>query len=312
MLGGVPTEASLEKVAPNPANPRESLDEEYIAQLAENMRQVGQIQPATVMTRVAFLIANPEYRDAVPTVADFVLLDGHCRLAAAKSAGLQRLKIAPDDSAAGTPEDILTAALSANHFRKDLSYIEEARALEVLVTYHGSASAVAEALGGKLNTSWISQRRALLALPEDIQERVDAREIPLEIARAAGHKDPQEQRAFVETKLAEREVARAQKARHRGRAATAVDGQGDAVAPAATDVYAVNDSDPSGARQLPSARPSAASALEEGAAPLGADAHAPLDWSSPGAVALAIRARMGVEKARQVARELLDGFAAGV
>ncbi|MER5570615.1 ParB N-terminal domain-containing protein [Streptomyces goshikiensis] len=222
LVGTAPTEAPLSKITHNPGNPRVILDEGYIVALGANMGQVGQIQPATVMTRLAFLVAHPEHQDDVPSDADYVVLDGHCRLAAARSAGLPTLKITVDDSSAGAPEDILAAALSANHFRKDLTYIEEARALEALIAHHGSAAAVAELLGGRLNSGWISQRRALLALPQDVQDRVDAGEIPLEIARTAGRKDPQEQRTFIEARLSERHAAQAGKAKaKRGRAAAA-------------------------------------------------------------------------------------------
>ncbi|MFE2340209.1 ParB/RepB/Spo0J family partition protein [Streptomyces sp. NPDC059431] len=222
LVGSAPTEIPLGRITHNPGNPREVLDEGYIAALGANMGQVGQIQPATVMTRLAFLVAHPEHQDEVPAEAEYVVLDGHCRLAAARSAGLSTLKITVDDSAAGTPEDILAAALSANHFRKDLTYIEEARALEALIAHHGSAAAVADLLGGRLNAGWISQRRALLALPQDVQDRVDAGEIPLEIARSAGRKDPEDQRAFIEARLSERHAAQAGKAKaKRGRAAAA-------------------------------------------------------------------------------------------
>lgn len=222
LVGSAPTEIPLDRITYNPGNPREVLDEGYISALGANMGQVGQVQPATVMTRLAFLVAHPEHQDDVPADAEYVVLDGHCRLAAARSAGLPTLKITVDDSAAGTAEDILAAALSANHFRKDLTYIEEARALEALIAHHGSAAAVAELLGGRMNSGWISQRRALLALPEDVQDRVDAGEIPLEIARTAGRKDPEEQRAFIEARLSERHAAQAGKAKaKRGRAAAA-------------------------------------------------------------------------------------------
>ncbi|MGW1776690.1 ParB/RepB/Spo0J family partition protein [Streptomyces sp. NPDC002104] len=222
LVGSAPTEIPLGRITHNPGNPREVLDEGYIAALGANMGQVGQIQPATVMTRLAFLVSHPEHQDEVPAEAEYVVLDGHCRLAAARSAGLPTLKITVDDSAAGTPEDVLAAALSANHFRKDLTYIEEARALEALIAHHGSAAAVAELLGGRLNAGWISQRRALLALPQDVQDRVDAGEIPLEIARSAGRKDPEEQRAFIEARLSERHAGQAGKTKaKRGRAAAA-------------------------------------------------------------------------------------------
>ncbi|WP_073920812.1 ParB/RepB/Spo0J family partition protein [Streptomyces sp. CB00455] len=241
LVGSAPSEIPLDRITHNPGNPREVMDEGYVSALGANMGQVGQVQPATVMTRLAFLVAHPEYQDEVPADAEYVVLDGHCRLAAARSAGLPVLKVTVDDSSAGTPQDILAAALSANHFRKDLTYMEEARALEALVAHHGSAAAVAELLGGRLNSGWISQRRALLALPQDVQDRVDAGEIPLEIARSAGRKDPLEQRAFIEARLSERHAAKAGKAKTpRGRAAAAAR-RADADASGGDEFYGVSD-----------------------------------------------------------------------
>ncbi|MEU1124929.1 ParB/RepB/Spo0J family partition protein [Streptomyces sp. NPDC005899] len=174
------------------------------------------------MTRLAFLVAHPEHQDAVPANYDYVVIDGHCRLRAARKAGID-LRITVDDSSAGTREDLLAAALSANHFRKDLTPIEEAEAIEALVAFHGSAAAVVSVLGGAVNNSWISTRRALLKLPEPIQERVAAKEVPIEIARKAGSLPREEQTAFVEAKMAQRDAEQAVKPKPvRGRAAAAM------------------------------------------------------------------------------------------
>ncbi|WP_331762745.1 ParB N-terminal domain-containing protein [Streptomyces anulatus] len=222
IVGTPPTSVSADLVAENPENPREDYDKDYITSLAQNMREVGQIQAATVMSRLAFIVSHPEHKESIPSDREYVAIDGHCRLRAARQAGID-LRITVDDSPAGTREDLLAAALSANHFRKNLTPIEEARAIEALVEYHGSATAVVSVLGGVTNDSWISTRRALLKLPTEIQQKVADKEVPIAIARKAGSLSThEEQRSYVKTKMAERATKRAEMPKPvRGRAAAA-------------------------------------------------------------------------------------------
>lgn len=222
VVGTPPASVSPDLVAENPENPREEYDKVYITSLGQNMREVGQIQAATVMTRLAFLVSHPEHKEAIPSDREYVAIDGHCRLRAARQAGID-LRITVDDSPAGTREDLLAAALSANHFRKDLTPIEEAKAIEALVEFHGSAAAVVSVLGGAINDSWISTRRALLKLPDEIQQKVADKEVPIAIARKAGSlPSPEERTAYVDTAMAERAAAQAEKPKPvRGRAAAA-------------------------------------------------------------------------------------------
>ncbi|MGC5041053.1 ParB/RepB/Spo0J family partition protein [Streptomyces sp. DT73] len=299
--GAPPASVSPELVAENPENPRREFDEEYLDGLARNMREVGQIQTAAVMTRLAFLVAHPEHQDAVPADYDYVVIDGHCRLRAARKAGIN-LRITVDDSSAGTREDLLAAALSANHFRKDLTPIEEAEAIEALVDFHGSAAAVVSVLGGAVNNSWISTRRALLKLPETIQERVAAKEVPIAIARKAGTLPREEQVPFVEAEMAQRDAEQAVKPKPvRGRAAAAIkraQTQRPPVAPAPEGALPTQDGAPAlvvAQQGVPEPRvaPSTASSAE-----------APIDWTDAEAVTTAVLERCPADVARKIAHSL--------
>ncbi|MER5852840.1 ParB/RepB/Spo0J family partition protein [Streptomyces sp. NPDC002012] len=303
VVGAPPASVSPALVAENPENPRREFDEEYLDSLARNMREVGQIQTATVMTRLAFLVAHPEHQEAVPTDHEYVVIDGHCRLRAARKAGID-LRITVDDSSAGTREDLLAAALSANHFRKDLTPIEEAEAIEALVAFHGSAAAVVTVLGGTVNDSWISTRRALLKLPEPIQQRVAAKEVPIAIARKAGTLPREEQTAFVEAKMAERKVEQARKPKPvRGRAAAAIKKDQPQHSPAAA---ASTETLPQTERAPSTAAPTQQSVPEprvESPAPDGPDA--PVDWTNPDAVIAVILERCPADAVHKVVQGLL-------
>ncbi|MGI5451400.1 ParB/RepB/Spo0J family partition protein [Streptomyces sp. CA-243310] len=303
-MGAHPVTVPTDTVAENPDNPRREFDPEYLHGLAMNMREVGQIQTATVMTRLAFLVAHPEHQDAVPANRDYVVIDGHCRLRAANEAGIE-LRITVDDSSAGTREDLLAAALSANHFRKDLTPIEEAQAIEALVAFHGSASAVVSVLGGAVNDSWISTRRALLKLPEPIQGRVASKEVPIAIARKAGTLPAEEQSAFVDAKMAERKAAQDLKPKPvRGRAAAAIKKEQPLAAPTAgtgIDTPPRNETAPA-STATHQAVPEPRSESPE------REPDTPVDWTNADAVTTAILDRCPSSTVQQIAQQLLDAL----
>ncbi|MFE8979082.1 ParB/RepB/Spo0J family partition protein [Streptomyces cyaneofuscatus] len=290
---------TVDLVAENPENPREEYDKDYIASLAQNMREVGQIQAATVMTRLAFLVSHPEHKESIPSDREYVAIDGHCRLRAARQAGID-LRITVDDSPAGTREDLLAAALSANHFRKDLTPIEEAKAIEALVEFHGSAAAVVSVLGGAINDSWISTRRALLNLPEEIQQEVADKKVPIHIARKAGSLPTLEDRtAYVETKMAERAAAQAKKPKPvRGRAAAAAKRQ-TPTAPAPTAQAASPAAPASTVTTTP------ASSVPEPRTSTATDRDPAIDWSDPDSIAATILQRCSPTVVEGIAQKLL-------
>ncbi|MGY3056755.1 ParB family chromosome partitioning protein [Streptomyces sp. TE3672] len=302
VLGAAPASVSPDLVAENPENPRQGFDPEYLEQLAQNMREVGQIQAVTVMSRLAYLHLHPEYKDVISPDHGYVIIDGACRLRASRIAGID-LRIMVDDSTAGTPEDLLAAALSANHFRKDLTPIEEATALEALVAFHGSAAAVVAVLGGKLTNSWISTRRALLKLPEPIQERVAAKEVPVEVARKAGSLPRQEQEAFVDDQMAKREAQKASRPKPvRGRAAAAAkNGQTAAEsAPETVQHGSASENDLVPALQsVPEPRPE-----PHAEPPLSGRPDTQIDWTDPDAVVDLILRRCPPEAVAKITENL--------
>ncbi|GAA3138577.1 hypothetical protein GCM10020255_014500 [Rhodococcus baikonurensis] len=86
------------------------------------------------------------------------------------------------DSIATSSESILEAAIIENIGRRDFDVLEEAEAVEALVAECGSADAAAERLGR--SKGWVSQRRALLKLTPELQEKLRAGEIAIRLARS--------------------------------------------------------------------------------------------------------------------------------
>ncbi|MGW5658230.1 ParB/RepB/Spo0J family partition protein [Streptomyces humi] len=219
-----PAAVELSALAHNPFNPREELTE--VDETAASLLAKGQIQPVTVVRREVFLAAHPGQEDALES-AEYVVIDGNRRLAAARAAGLAQLRIDVNDGLAATAEDVLESALIANIHRVDVPPLEQARALGQLVKSHGTQAEVARRLGK--SGAWVSQRLALLELKPELQELVESGELNVEPARQIGRMPKEQQEA------AAREAVNAVKPpRQRRRAAE----RGDAGSPTVNAVNA--------------------------------------------------------------------------
>ncbi|MEU6479322.1 ParB/RepB/Spo0J family partition protein [Streptomyces sp. NPDC047017] len=193
-----PTRLPVERISPNPDNPRTTLGD--LTELAGSLREHGQKQAITVMNRDAYTKANPEREADLEPDATHVVVDGSSRLAAAREAGLTHLSVMVDDEQGSDGEAILESALVANIHRNDLDPLDEARALQRLLVIHGSQVKLAKRL--RKSQGWVSQRLALLNLSPELQAAVG--EEPVELLRTVA-KEPQErQEAALEELKAER------------------------------------------------------------------------------------------------------------
>ncbi|MFD5882908.1 ParB/RepB/Spo0J family partition protein [Streptomyces yangpuensis] len=200
----------LDALAHNPYNPREEL--KSVEDLADSLTSRGVIQPLAVVTRQAFLAAHPRHEDRIGQAA-YVVVDGNRRLAASNLAGLDDLPIHVDDSLAQDADTLLETALTAAVQHENLDPLEEAKALQRLVHVHGSQRAVARALGK--SSPWVTQRIALLKLTPELQDAVEDRSLPVEIARTVGQLPAQQQQSAAQEALAKRADAKRRK-RERG------------------------------------------------------------------------------------------------
>ncbi|MBT2539745.1 ParB/RepB/Spo0J family partition protein [Streptomyces sp. ISL-44] len=189
----------LDALAHNPYNPREEL--KSVDDLADSLTARGVIQPLAVVTRQAFLAAHPGHEDQIGQAA-YVVVDGNRRLAASNLAGLDDVPVHVDDSLAQDADTLLETALTAAVQHENLDPLDEAKALQRLVHVHGSQRAVARALGK--SSPWVTQRIALLKLTPELQDAVEDRSLPVEIARNVGQLPAQQQQSAVEEALAKR------------------------------------------------------------------------------------------------------------
>lgn len=193
-----PTELPVNRISPNPDNPRSALGD--LTDLAGSLKTHGQKQAITVMNRDAYIRANPQSEANLDPDTTHVVVDGSSRLAAAREAGLTTVKVMVSDDEGSTPEEVLESALVANIHRQDLAELDEARALQRLLAIHGSQRALAKRL--HRSQGWISQRLALLNLAPELQARIG--EEPIDLLRAVGNKPIEQQAAALEELKAER------------------------------------------------------------------------------------------------------------
>ncbi|MFE0654163.1 ParB/RepB/Spo0J family partition protein [Streptomyces sp. NPDC059534] len=195
-FGGDPTVLDLSLISGNPDNPRETLGD--ISGMASSLLEVGQIQAITVASVDAYLRDRPERASELEPGVEYVVVDGHRRLAGAKEAGLASIKVTVDDDRVSTDEVLLESAFVANAQRENLSDLEEAQALKTLVSFYGSQHKAAKRLG--VTQPYISQRLSLLQLDPQLQADLEAGVRKVEHVRGLGKLGPAEQRATADAR----------------------------------------------------------------------------------------------------------------
>jgi len=169
-------EVPIDIIRPNPDQPRTTVNNDAIRQLAEDIRQRGLLQP--------LIIKSPREEEEVVW-----LRAGHRRYAAAKLAGLKTVPAMVNNSG-----DDLEVALVENLLREDLSPFEEADSFKKLIERKGMTQ---EHLGKMFNKTKasISQTLSLLRLPKQVRDAWDVERISkrLLIALAAETKDRPEE-----------------------------------------------------------------------------------------------------------------------
>lgn len=167
----------LDELIGNPRNPRRRIgDLSDLATIAER-----QLQPGVAVTKTTWLKIFPADEKLIGA-ARYIIVNGNRRLAASKEFGRKGMDVVVRDSIATSSESILEAAIIENIGRRDFDVLEEAEAVEALVAECGSADAAAERLGR--SKGWVSQRRALLKLTPELQEKLRGGEIAIRLARS--------------------------------------------------------------------------------------------------------------------------------
>ncbi|HSW42841.1 MAG TPA: ParB/RepB/Spo0J family partition protein [Patescibacteria group bacterium] len=146
----------IDRIEPNPENPRLVFEETALEELASSIREHGVLQP---------ILVRPTGRDQYQLVA------GERRWRGARRAGLLTIpalvEVLDDDAA-------LEIAVIENLQREDLSPLEEASMYEKMVTEHGySIRKLAQKLGK--DKGYLENRLRLADAPEEIRALVSVR-----------------------------------------------------------------------------------------------------------------------------------------
>ncbi|WP_327259876.1 MULTISPECIES: ParB/RepB/Spo0J family partition protein [unclassified Streptomyces] len=197
-----PNELPLSEISANPDNPRECLGD--VSGMTASLIEIGQIQAITVASVDAYLRDRPERASELEPGAEYVVVDGHRRLAGARAAGLATIKITVDDARVTTDEALLESAFVANAQRENLSDLEEAQALKTLVAFYGSQHKAARRLG--VTQPYISQRLSLLELVPELQADLEAGRRKVEHVRGLAKLSPEEQRSMADARAKQAEL----------------------------------------------------------------------------------------------------------
>ncbi|MFH9677555.1 ParB/RepB/Spo0J family partition protein [Streptomyces sp. NPDC017405] len=189
-----PTKLSPHMISLNPDNPRTSLGN--LTDLVGSLRDHGQKVAVTVMHRDAYERAYPEKAAELEKGTTYVAVDGSSRVAAAREAGLEEVKVMVDDEQGVDENTLLESALVANIHRQDLDPLDEARALERLLRLHGSQRALAKRI--HRSQGWVSQRLALLGLAPELAEALERGTENVELLRMVGNKPKEQQQQALE------------------------------------------------------------------------------------------------------------------
>jgi ParB family transcriptional regulator, chromosome partitioning protein len=151
----------VDKIKPNPFQPRREFDEAKLNDLARSIRQYGVIQPLTV-TRHEFT------KDDGGIAVEYELVAGERRLRASKIAGIAQVPVLIQDDFLDDKTK-LEIAIIENLQREDLNAIDRAKAFERLTKEFGfKHSQVAEKVGK--SREYVSNTMRLLLLPEEMQQ----------------------------------------------------------------------------------------------------------------------------------------------
>lgn len=145
----------VERLVPNPSQPRRAFDDAALDDLAASLAQKGVIQPLIVRP-------HPDRED------HFEIVAGERRWRAAQRAQLHEVPVILRDF---NDTEVLEVAIIENIQRTDLNAIEEAEGYRQLIERFGHTQAqMAEALGK--SRSHIANLMRLLSLPEDVIEHL--------------------------------------------------------------------------------------------------------------------------------------------
>jgi ParB family transcriptional regulator, chromosome partitioning protein len=150
-----PSDISIDRIIPNPKQPRRTFIEADLEELADSIRAKGVIQP---------ILVRPDPNQ--PEM--FEIIAGERRWRAARRAGLTAMPAVVREF---DDREVLEIAIIENVQRSDLNAVEEAEAYKSLIDRFGrTQESVAQQVGK--SREHVSNTLRLLSLPEDVREHV--------------------------------------------------------------------------------------------------------------------------------------------
>jgi len=157
----------IEKIVPNPRQPRQHFSKDQLEELAASITQVGVLQPILVIA---------DKKDS----SKFILLAGERRLRAAQLANLKEI---PAQITEATDEEMLEIAIVENVQREDLNPVEEAKAYRSLIDQFGwTQEQIAQRIGK--NRTTIANALRLLKLGDEALKDLESGRLTAGHARA--------------------------------------------------------------------------------------------------------------------------------
>lgn len=149
----------VEKISPNPYQPRREFDEIALRALSESIRMYGVLQPLVVTRKEVF-------HEGAGMTVEYELISGERRLRASKLAGLATVP-ALIRSGEEDPQLKLEMAIIENLQREDLNPVDRARSFERLAKeFKLKQSEIAEKVGK--SREYVSNSMRILLLPEEM------------------------------------------------------------------------------------------------------------------------------------------------
>lgn len=158
-------EVPIDKISLNPYQPRKIFDSDAIAELAKSIKEYGVIQPITVRRNY---------------IGGYELVSGERRLKASRLINLTHMPCIVIDV---TENDSAVIALLENLQRKDLTYWEEAEAMQHLIIDHKYTQEEVAVKLGK-SQSAVANRLRILKLPESVKNILQENNLTERHARA--------------------------------------------------------------------------------------------------------------------------------
>jgi ParB family chromosome partitioning protein len=149
----------VEKIHPNPYQPRKEFDERHLGDLADSIRMYGILQPLTV-TRKEHIV------EGGGMTVEYELIAGERRLRASKLAGLTQVPVLIQQGFVD-PKLKLELAIIENLQREDLNPVDRALSFARLANEFSLKHAEIAKKVGK-SREYVSNSLRLLALPQDI------------------------------------------------------------------------------------------------------------------------------------------------